>query len=99
MDELIETWKERITPCFVEYPFGICKKIYDDDGLLHSDEEPALITQNTATWYSHGVKHGLQITKNGKIEYFFRGIKIPDYINPIFLNKRTLYHIMEGFIK
>ena len=98
MDELLESWKERIAPCFVEYPFGSPRKLYDENGLLHSDEEPAVISHNFATWYSHGMKHGLHMTIDGKVDYYFRGIKIPNHINPIFLNKKTLYHIMEGFI-
>jgi hypothetical protein len=98
MDELIESWKDRIMPCFLEYPFGQPRKIYDEEGLLHSDDEPALITENSATWYSHGLKHGLHLTFDGKAQYFFRGIKIPEHINPLFLNTKTLYLIMEGFI-
>ncbi len=98
MDEMLEGWNDRITPCFIEYPFGSPKKIYDEDGLLHSDDEPAVITRDSATWYSHGFKHGLHLTADGQIEYYFRNIKIPEHINPKFLNKKTLYCIMEGLI-
>lgn len=98
MDEIIESWKERIVPCFLEYPFGQNREIYDEEGRLHSDTEPALVTDTTATWYCHGLKHGLHLTKGGKVEYFFRGIKIPSHINPKFLNSKTIYGIMEGLV-
>lgn len=98
MDEMIESWKDRIVPCFLEYPFGQSYEVYDDDGRLHSDTGPAVVTETTATWYHHGLKHGLHLTKDGGVEYYFRGIKIPSHINPKFLNKKTIYGIMEGLV-
>jgi hypothetical protein len=98
MDEMIELWKERISPCFLEYPFSSTHELYDENGRLHSETEPALVTDTSATWYDHGLKHGLHLTKDGQIDYYFRGIKIPSHINPKFLNRKTVYGIMEGLV-
>jgi len=99
MDDQLEFWKSRIVPCSIEYLFGQQKKIFDEHGMLHSDIEPALVTEKSATWYQHGLKHGIHMTSSGVVDYYFRGIKIPKHINPKFLNSKTLYGIMEGLIE
>ena len=99
MEDELARWKEIITPCFLEYPFGGPSESLDEEGRLHADEGPALVTATEAAWYSHGLRHGMSLKSDGSVDYYFRGILIPRSQNPLLLTPKTLYQIMEGFIQ
>lgn len=97
MEDDIEEWKQIITPTFIEYPFGDRGESRDLLGLLHSDEGPALVSQSEACWYKRGRRHGLRMFSDGRLEYYFAGVRIPEGVNPWLLDRSTMYRIMEGF--
>lgn len=97
MEDEIERWKQIITPCFIEYPFGDASESRDPDGLLHREDGPAFVDESEACWYSRGRRHGMRMMSDGRLEYFFWGVKIPEGVNPWMLDGSTLYRIMEGF--
>lgn len=97
MEDDIESWKQTISPCFIEYPFGESVQARDGDGLLHREDGPAYVDKHEACWYLRGRRHGLRMLSDGRLEYFFRGVRIPSAVNPWMLDRPTLYKVMEGF--
>lgn len=97
MEDDIESWKQIITPCFVDYPFGEPMQVRDSRGLLHREDGPAYVDNSEACWYLRGRRHGLRLLSDGRVEYFFMGVKIPSVVNPWMLDCATLYKVMEGF--
>ena len=72
-------WKARLDFMGKEFPFtskGIVK-IVNEEGRLHSDNEPAWRSPTRIIWYRDGRKHGVDADIHGSITYYFEDIRIP----------------------
>jgi hypothetical protein len=72
-----EAWKSRLDFFNKEYPFGPIQKFTNEEGRLHRDDGPALITPTRITWYKDGRKHGIDADKYGSVSYYYENIRIP----------------------
>jgi len=82
-----EKWQARLNYFQKEFPFGPIQKFFNEDGNLHRDDGPALITPTRITHYQNGKKHGVDADKFGSIFYYFENIRIPPHF---FLQKEKL---------
>jgi len=72
-------WKARIDFMRKDFPFsekGIVT-IKNEDGNLHSDNEPAWRSPTRIVWYKNGRKHGVDADVYGSINYYYENIRIP----------------------
>lgn len=72
-------WKARLDFMSKEFPFtskGIIKSV-NEEGRLHSDNEPAWRSPTRIIWYRDGRKHGVDADIHGSITYYFEDIRIP----------------------
>lgn len=72
-------WKSRLDFMSKEFPFtskGIVKLV-NEEGRLHSDDEPAWRSPTRIIWYRDGRKHGVDADIHGSITYYFEDIRIP----------------------
>ena len=73
----VNAWLARLDYFKNEYPFGPIKRITNEEGRLHCDNGPALITPTRITHYQNGRKHGIDADKFGSISYYYENIRIP----------------------
>jgi hypothetical protein len=52
-------------------------RIYNEEGRLHSEKEPAFRSATRITWYRNGRKHGLDADVFGSTCYYWNGVFIP----------------------
>lgn len=88
-----EAWKARLDWFKSEYPFGPIQRFTNEDGRLHRDNGPALISPTRITYYQNGRKHGIDADKFGSINFYYENIRIP----PHFYHKPENLTIDEVF--
>ena len=59
-----EAWKARLEWFKGEFPFGPIQRFTNEEGNLHRDDGPALITPTRITHYKNGRKHGIDADKH-----------------------------------
>jgi hypothetical protein len=84
-------WQSRLDFFQKEFPFGPTQKYFNEEGRLHRDDGPALITPTRITYYQNGRKHGIDADKFGSISYYYENIRIP----PKFFHQREQLTIEE----
>lgn len=72
-------WKARLEWFKSEYQFGPIQRFTNEEGRLHRDDGPALITPTRVTWYRNGRKHGMDADKFGTVFYYFENIRVPPH--------------------
>lgn len=70
-------WEARINFIQKEYPFGELRILTNENGLIHSDTEPAYVSRTRITWYNNGKNHGLDVDIFGSMNYYYEGIIVP----------------------
>lgn len=74
-----EAWKARLDFFGKEFPFGPVQRFTNEEGNLHRDNGPALITPTRIIHYVNGRKHGVDADKFGSINYYYENIRIPPH--------------------
>ena len=74
-----EAWKARLDFFGKEFPFGKMQRIVNEEGNLHNDKGPALITPTRIIHYINGRKHGVDADIHGSINYYYENIRIPPH--------------------
>jgi hypothetical protein len=74
-----EAWKARLDYFGKEFPFGKMQRIVNEEGNLHNDKGPALITPTRIIHYINGRKHGVDADIYGSINYYYENIRIPPH--------------------
>lgn len=72
-----DAWMARLDYMRKDLPFGPTKRVVNEEGALHCDTAPALITPTRVTWYKNGRKHGVDADMFGSIYYYYENIRIP----------------------
>ena len=72
-----EAWKARLEWFKGEFPFGPIQRFTNEEGNLHRDDGPALITPTRITHYKNGRKHGIDADKHGSIFFYYENVRIP----------------------
>lgn len=72
-----DAWKARLDYFGKEFPFGKLQRFTNEDGRLHRDNGPALISPTRIIHYSNGRKHGIDADIHGSISYYYENIRIP----------------------
>jgi len=70
-------WLARVSFIGVEYPFGPIERKYNEDGRLHCDDGPAIISPSRCCWYIDGRKHGLDVDIWGSRNYYYEDVLVP----------------------
>lgn len=72
-------WKARLDWFNGEFPFGPFQRFTNEEGRLHRDDGPAMITPTRVTWYRNGRRHGMDADKFGTIYYYYDNIRVPPH--------------------
>lgn len=76
-----EEWSAKLNFIGTEYPFlekpGTPEIKRDLDGRIHSDLGFAYRSYNRCIQYNQGRKHGLDVTRNGSMTYYYENITVP----------------------
>lgn len=71
-------WLARIKYFRAEFPFGPTEVFRNEEGRLHREDGPALITPIKVQWFRDGQPHGMMADIYGTQLYFFRGRRVPN---------------------
>lgn len=64
----------------VSFTDGEIVTLRNEEGHLHSETMPAYRSRTQVTWYRDGVKHGMDVDYWKSINYYWRGIHIPEWM-------------------
>jgi len=75
----IKKWHAKIRFIKAEYPFGPLAMTFDEENKLNDRAgNPAYISPVRICYYLNGRKHGVEADIFGSINYYYRGVSVPN---------------------